>query len=183
MFGKYEERKITLFEKLCQNFSKQQMKEMNKTGFAMLSPKQLEMLYGSESPYNNSKALKQFSQLNNSVIQQHIEDEVSRTAEMKSFKIRLKQVILSPVSFSIHIITTSFHATDFVSIRVDTIHIYSSCCITNYLESFCSITFDIFSSILFCFDTESLHIEPYNTVPFNRIYYSFISKLFKLKCL
>uniref|UniRef100_A0A915EAM5 Uncharacterized protein n=1 Tax=Ditylenchus dipsaci TaxID=166011 RepID=A0A915EAM5_9BILA len=91
MYGNFEERKIDLFEKLCQNFSKDQVKEMNKTGFAMLSPKQLEMLYGSESPYNNSKALKQFSQLNNSVIHQHIEDEVSRTAEMKSFKIRLKQ--------------------------------------------------------------------------------------------
>uniref|UniRef100_A0A915DNK9 Uncharacterized protein n=1 Tax=Ditylenchus dipsaci TaxID=166011 RepID=A0A915DNK9_9BILA len=101
MYGNFEERKIDLFEKLCQNFSKDQVKEMNKTGFAMLSPKQLEMLYGSESPYNNSKALKQFSQLNNSVIHQHIEDEVSRTAEMKSFKIRLKQVILSPVSFTV----------------------------------------------------------------------------------
>uniref|UniRef100_A0A915DNU2 Uncharacterized protein n=1 Tax=Ditylenchus dipsaci TaxID=166011 RepID=A0A915DNU2_9BILA len=124
-FSDKNERKIDLFEKLCQNFSKDQVKEMNKTGFAMLSPKQLEMLYGSESPYNNSKALKQFSQLNNSVIHQHIEDEVSRTAEMKSFKIRLKQIVLSPVSFTV--IGPSSKSRDFKSCYIQSCYTCTIC--------------------------------------------------------
>src|SRR5687767_8263458 len=73
---------------------------MNKTGYAILNETQLHILYGPQSPYNNSQALQHLTSMNSSVIHNRIEADIHHTAELKSFKIRQKDIVLSPISFT-----------------------------------------------------------------------------------
>ncbi|KAI1707294.1 moulting cycle domain-containing protein [Ditylenchus destructor] len=100
MFGSFEDRKIETFMSLHKNFSKEQVKELNHTGFFMMTREQLHMLYGSQSPYNNSEALSRLSNFHNSShMEEHIINDVHRMAQLKSFQISTP-IVLSPVVFS-----------------------------------------------------------------------------------
>ncbi|KAI1732619.1 moulting cycle domain-containing protein [Ditylenchus destructor] len=100
-FGKYEERKIDTHMNLMANLTKEQVKDLNRTGYVLLTPAQLHTLYGPQSPYNNSEALKRFSGLKNiSDLHSRIESDIHHTAQLSSFKIRQKDIVLSPISFT-----------------------------------------------------------------------------------
>uniref|UniRef100_A0A915E7Q3 Uncharacterized protein n=1 Tax=Ditylenchus dipsaci TaxID=166011 RepID=A0A915E7Q3_9BILA len=99
MFGEYEKKKVEVFEKLELSYSKQQLKEMNDTGYTMLSPTQLQLLYGPQSVYNNSEALRRLSAMNHTIFEEGLEKDIHRTSELDSFKIRQKDVTLSPIFF------------------------------------------------------------------------------------
>lgn len=74
------------------------MKEMNRTGFAILTPAQLHMLYGPQSPYNSSTTLSRLLPLNRSGIHEGIEADVHRIAKAEQVHVRHKRdVTLSPI--------------------------------------------------------------------------------------
>ncbi|CAM6031940.1 unnamed protein product [Sphagnum compactum] len=100
MFGKGEEEKIATFERLDLSYSKAQLRELNTTGYAMLTPDQLHMLYGPQSPYSNPEALARLTAMNGSELHSGLERDVHQTAELKKFKIRQKDVTLSPILFT-----------------------------------------------------------------------------------
>uniref|UniRef100_A0AC35FF69 Uncharacterized protein n=1 Tax=Panagrolaimus sp. PS1159 TaxID=55785 RepID=A0AC35FF69_9BILA len=99
MYGDYETRKITTWEKLLSTYTKEQMREMNETGYAVLTKEQLYLLYGPESPFNSSEALTRLTSVNATAENMHkyIEHDIHRMAEMKSFEIRQKDIVLSPI--------------------------------------------------------------------------------------
>lgn len=78
---------------------------MNATGYALLTKKQQNLIYGSKSPYNNSEALARFTHLNSSIYHSKVYDDVHSLSELKSFKIRQKDIILSPISFTNIVLT------------------------------------------------------------------------------
>lgn len=73
---------------------------MNSTGYAMLTYKQLQLLYGPNSPYNNSEALARLLAVNESDLHDHLEEDIHRLAEAESFKLRQKDIVLSPIVLS-----------------------------------------------------------------------------------
>uniref|UniRef100_A0A915E6A0 Uncharacterized protein n=1 Tax=Ditylenchus dipsaci TaxID=166011 RepID=A0A915E6A0_9BILA len=75
----------------------EEIKEMDRKGYALLNSTQIHMIYGPQSPYNNSEALRILTSLNSSSMPEYIEKDIHQTAQLKSFKIRMKDVVLSPV--------------------------------------------------------------------------------------
>src|SRR5437870_4786470 len=74
------------------------MKEMNQTGFAILTPAQLYMLYGPESPYNSSSTLRRLLPLNTTGVHEGIEADVHRIAKAQEVRVRHKRdITLAPI--------------------------------------------------------------------------------------
>uniref|UniRef100_A0A0N5C9P9 Uncharacterized protein n=1 Tax=Strongyloides papillosus TaxID=174720 RepID=A0A0N5C9P9_STREA len=63
-YGDEEKRKIEVFEKLSSTYSKKQITDLDKKGFALMSKSQMETVYGSGSPYNSSEALQSLADIN-----------------------------------------------------------------------------------------------------------------------
>jgi hypothetical protein len=96
--GNVENRKAETFEALQKMYSKEQLREMNHTGYTSLTREQVFVLYGPQSPYNNSEALERFTKiLSESDIHTHIEKDVKALSEIDNFKVRQKDIVLSPV--------------------------------------------------------------------------------------
>uniref|UniRef100_A0A183C9P8 Uncharacterized protein n=1 Tax=Globodera pallida TaxID=36090 RepID=A0A183C9P8_GLOPA len=118
-FGQKEVQKVEMFEELQKTMDKEQFKDMNRTGFALLSKKQLDLMYGPNSEFHDEKAFKRFLMMNKSTILQHIEQDIHTLAQIKSFKITRKSppagkqlhsrskraVVLSPILFSPFVLT------------------------------------------------------------------------------
>ncbi|KAI6174680.1 hypothetical protein M3Y97_01017500 [Aphelenchoides bicaudatus] len=98
--GTFEERKIEVFEKLHKTYTKNQLREMNATGYTTLRKDQLFLLYGPQSPYNNSEALQRLSRLNESEMHDQIEKDVHKISEMEKFNVKQKDIVLAPISFT-----------------------------------------------------------------------------------
>ena len=73
---------------------------MNSTGYTTLRKDQLFLLYGPHSPYNNSKALGSFTNMNETQMHEYIEHDVHLMSDMEKFKIRQQDIVLSPISFT-----------------------------------------------------------------------------------
>lgn len=101
LFGKnsFEERKIEMWEKLIQSYTPRQLAELNKTGYTTLTRKQLHIVYGPNSPLNNSEALHRLRQLNTSEIDKIMLEDIKKISRATSFRLRLKD-ILSPTLFA-----------------------------------------------------------------------------------
>uniref|UniRef100_A0A1I8E8K9 Uncharacterized protein n=1 Tax=Wuchereria bancrofti TaxID=6293 RepID=A0A1I8E8K9_WUCBA len=96
-------RKVELFENLTHSLTLKQLMDFNTTGFSMMTPKQLMMFYGPQSPLNDSKALDFFLSLSEDDMHRHILNDIRNMAKMNSsLKIRRKrrQNILIPLSFN-----------------------------------------------------------------------------------
>ncbi|KAI1701039.1 moulting cycle domain-containing protein [Ditylenchus destructor] len=99
MFGSFEDRKIEAYLSLANSLSKDQVKELNRTGYVMMTRKQLHLIYGPKSPYNNSKALARLSRFRNaSHMEQHLIEDIHHAAQLRSFELRQKDVLM-PISF------------------------------------------------------------------------------------
>jgi len=99
-FGDFETRRIDTYEALDRTYSAEQLRDMNRTGFALMRRDQLEIIYGPQSPYNNSKALQRLASMNESTMRAHLEKDIHMMAEMRSFEIKQRDTILSPISFT-----------------------------------------------------------------------------------
>jgi hypothetical protein len=54
-------------------------------------------MYGPRSPYNDTERLQFFTKLNETKMKGELNEEVHRMAERKSFSIRQKDIVLSPI--------------------------------------------------------------------------------------
>ncbi|KAK6108078.1 Moulting cycle family protein [Brugia pahangi] len=99
-------RKVELFENLTHSLTPKQLMDFNTTGFSMMTPKQLTMFYGPQSPLNNSKALDFFKSLSEDDMHRHILSDIRDMAKMhSSLKIRRKrQNVLAPAAFVTNIL-------------------------------------------------------------------------------
>ncbi|KAI1701421.1 moulting cycle domain-containing protein [Ditylenchus destructor] len=109
IYGEDEQRRIDVHVDLSQSLSKEQIKELNRTGYVVMTPAQLDLLYGPKSPYSDEHALGRFAHLNSSNLEEHLERDVHHAATFRSVKVRQKReavlsvnspFILSPFVFS-----------------------------------------------------------------------------------
>ncbi|EGT48340.1 CBN-MLTN-7 protein [Caenorhabditis brenneri] len=93
-----EAKKIELFEQLDKTYSLEQLKDMNQTGYTMLTPKQMQMLYGKKSPFKNPKLLKTYNNMTRAEIHRAIHSTIRNIADEKlKFEVRQNDIVLSPV--------------------------------------------------------------------------------------
>ncbi|EFP05118.1 hypothetical protein CRE_04036 [Caenorhabditis remanei] len=93
-----EAKKIELFEKLDKTYSIEQLKDMNQTGYTVLNPKQMQMIYGKKSPFKNPRLLKTFNNMTRAEIQRSIHSTIKDVADEKlKFEVRQKDIVLSPI--------------------------------------------------------------------------------------
>ncbi|PIC47239.1 hypothetical protein B9Z55_006660 [Caenorhabditis nigoni] len=93
-----EAKKIELFEELDKTYSMDQLKDMNQTGYTVLNPKQMQMMYGKKSPFKNSKLLKTYNNMTMAEIHLAIHRTIKDVADEKlRFEVRQKDIVLSPV--------------------------------------------------------------------------------------
>ncbi|PIC47248.1 hypothetical protein B9Z55_006665 [Caenorhabditis nigoni] len=93
-----EAKKIELFEKLDKTYSMDQLKDMNQTGYTVLNPTQMQMMYGKKSPFKNSKLLKTYKNMTRAEIHLAIHRTIKDVADEKlKFEVRQKDIVLSPI--------------------------------------------------------------------------------------
>ncbi|KAL7080449.1 hypothetical protein ACQ4LE_000536 [Meloidogyne hapla] len=108
-----EIRKFEAFEFLQNSINKQQLKDMNRTGYSLLTKEQLNLFYGNNSSYDDPVLFQRFSSLNKSTLLSLIQNDIHKLAQLKSFKIVPKRsnrannnrrkrqaIVLSPISFT-----------------------------------------------------------------------------------
>ncbi|CAG9538406.1 unnamed protein product [Cercopithifilaria johnstoni] len=91
LYGKIESDKVDTFEKLYKTLSKLQIRKMNVTGYAVLTKRQLKLIYGQRSPYFHPIALKRLSKLleQNDGIQKALENDLKKLAKSKNFGLHI----------------------------------------------------------------------------------------------
>ncbi|CAI5441077.1 unnamed protein product [Caenorhabditis angaria] len=90
--------KIELFEKLDKTYTVEQLKEMNQTGYTILSPEQMNLVYGKKSPFRNAKLMKTYKNMTRDEIQRAIHHQIDDVAKEKlKFEVRQKDIVLSPI--------------------------------------------------------------------------------------
>ncbi|ULU07385.1 hypothetical protein L3Y34_018848 [Caenorhabditis briggsae] len=93
-----EAKKIELFEELDKTFSVDQLKDMNQTGYTVLNPKQMQMMYGKKSPFKNSRLLRKYKNMTTAEIHRSIHNTIKDVADEKlKFEVRQKDIVLSPI--------------------------------------------------------------------------------------
>ncbi|EGT54077.1 hypothetical protein CAEBREN_30863 [Caenorhabditis brenneri] len=93
-----EAKKIELFEELDKTYSLEQLKDMNQTGYTVLTPKQMQMIYGKKSPFKNPKLLKTYNNMTRAQIHRAIHSTIRNVADEKlKFEVRQNDIVLSPV--------------------------------------------------------------------------------------
>ncbi|EPB69947.1 hypothetical protein ANCCEY_10973 [Ancylostoma ceylanicum] len=98
IYGKHEASKIELFERLQKTFTAEQLRQMNRTGYAVLSPAQRELVYGTSSPFNNSVALEAMRNVTDDVAHRTVRDTVRHVADGRlRYEARGGVVNLAPV--------------------------------------------------------------------------------------
>ncbi|VDM63931.1 unnamed protein product [Angiostrongylus costaricensis] len=102
LFGSMEEQKIETFEKLDKTYTLDQKDDLERQGFAFLTPKQLDIVYGPNSPYHKPDSLRQFKKIHRLRDDPHhlIEKDIRKIAEAKKFQVRQKDIVLSPFLFT-----------------------------------------------------------------------------------
>lgn len=78
-----EARKIELMEKLDKTYSIEQLKDMNQTGYTVLTPKQMQLMYGKQSPFKNPKLLRTYKNMTRAEIHRSIHSTIKDVADEK----------------------------------------------------------------------------------------------------
>ncbi|VDL74241.1 unnamed protein product [Nippostrongylus brasiliensis] len=81
LYGEHEASKIETFERLQKSFTSEQFRQMNRTGYAILSLPQRELMYGSESPFNNTAVLDVMRNVTDGVVHRTVRDTIRGVAE------------------------------------------------------------------------------------------------------
>ncbi|KAM3718122.1 Serum response factor-binding protein [Dirofilaria immitis] len=95
-------RKMELFENLTHSLTSEQLAEFNTIGFSMMTPKQLMMFYGPQSPLNDSKSLEFFMSLSEDDMHRLLISDIRKLAQIRlPRRTRPKrQTILTPSAFT-----------------------------------------------------------------------------------
>uniref|UniRef100_A0A8R1E619 Uncharacterized protein n=2 Tax=Caenorhabditis japonica TaxID=281687 RepID=A0A8R1E619_CAEJA len=92
-----EAKKIEIFEELDKIYTVEQLKDMNQTGYTVLTPKQMQLVYGEKSPFNNPKLLGVYNNMTRAEIHRAIHATIKNVAEEKlKVEVRQKDFVLSP---------------------------------------------------------------------------------------
>uniref|UniRef100_A0A7E4VJN5 BCNT-C domain-containing protein n=1 Tax=Panagrellus redivivus TaxID=6233 RepID=A0A7E4VJN5_PANRE len=99
-FGKDYVKKYEIFEDLSKTYSITQQRELNETGYTMMTDQQLELIYGPKSPHNNSILVAEYSNRSKEDLEAELFAEIHKLAEDEAFQRRLKAeaTILMPSS-------------------------------------------------------------------------------------
>ncbi|KAE9547689.1 hypothetical protein FO519_009097, partial [Halicephalobus sp. NKZ332] len=97
MYGDHEKDKIETFEKLIKSYSMDQLKQMNETGFMMLTKDQLYLMYGPESPFNNSEVLEKLMKVHPDEAMDMIEKDIHLMGEIGNQRRKKRAIVLSPL--------------------------------------------------------------------------------------
>jgi hypothetical protein len=95
-FGDYEMRKIESFEQLNDSYTDEQLEQLSQRGYAFMNKQQLAIIYGSQSPYNNTLKIdidyytNMTDQERNDMLYEH----VRMLANADKFKVRMKRSII-----------------------------------------------------------------------------------------
>uniref|UniRef100_A0A915PPR2 Uncharacterized protein n=1 Tax=Setaria digitata TaxID=48799 RepID=A0A915PPR2_9BILA len=94
LYGEVEGEKVDTFEKLYKALSKQQIAEMNATGYAVLNKKQLEVIYGQRSPYYHPNALRRLLKLldQSDGLQKSLENDFKKLAKSENFGLHARKL-------------------------------------------------------------------------------------------
>ncbi|CAJ0608052.1 unnamed protein product [Cylicocyclus nassatus] len=98
IFGDVEKRKIETFEALDKSYTPEQKHDLDKLGYAFLNSKQLDVVYGENSPYNKTDSLKMFKRMRRLRDDPHsvVEHDIRLLAEAEKFRVRQKDIVSSP---------------------------------------------------------------------------------------
>ena len=96
----FSQEQVTLL--LCKTIQSIQFNKLNDTGYVSLTPRQLDFLYGPDSPYNDTEALTRFQNLTEQDHHEAIQHTIKALArEEIAFKAqRKKDIVLSPILLS-----------------------------------------------------------------------------------
>ncbi|CAJ0587255.1 unnamed protein product, partial [Mesorhabditis spiculigera] len=115
--GKEEAHKVDVMEQLQRMYTPRQLEEMRHSGYTAMTPRQLDYVYGTKSPYSNSEALDNLKRTNltrenvdlaiHDIIRNVAQGDVkfradphNKHAELDKFdKSRKKDIVLSPIAF------------------------------------------------------------------------------------
>ncbi|EGT54080.1 hypothetical protein CAEBREN_29135 [Caenorhabditis brenneri] len=96
-----EAKKIELFEQLDKTYSLEQLKDMNQTGYTVLTPKQMQMIYGKKSPFKNPKLLKTYNNMTRAQIHRTIHSTIRNVADEKlKFEVTCSKGIICYIYFA-----------------------------------------------------------------------------------
>lgn len=70
-------------EKLDKTYSIEQLKDMNQTGYTVLTPKQMQLMYGKQSPFKNPKLLRTYKNMTRAEIHRSIHSTIKDVADKK----------------------------------------------------------------------------------------------------
>uniref|UniRef100_A0A0R3RL86 SERPIN domain-containing protein n=1 Tax=Elaeophora elaphi TaxID=1147741 RepID=A0A0R3RL86_9BILA len=94
LYGEIESDKVDTFERLYRALSKSQIGEMNTTGYAILTKRQLKIIYGQRSPYYHPTALRRLSKLldQNDGLQQSLQSDLKKLAKSENFGLHVGEL-------------------------------------------------------------------------------------------
>ncbi|KAE9554210.1 hypothetical protein FO519_002574 [Halicephalobus sp. NKZ332] len=93
--GPLQGKRNEVFDTLERSYSGSQMKEMEETGYSIMSKNQMRLLYGPGSPHANPELLKRFLALNETEIHRQIEKDIMALAEKRTVR-KKRTILLSP---------------------------------------------------------------------------------------
>uniref|UniRef100_A0A1I7SDZ7 Uncharacterized protein n=1 Tax=Bursaphelenchus xylophilus TaxID=6326 RepID=A0A1I7SDZ7_BURXY len=101
IYGEKGQSNLEHWNGLNKMFTKEQLKEMNSTGFAILTKPQQQYMYGDSSPYSNRDALQRFQNLSKADVYDELDRDVKALSRPGArLDSRLQDIILAPVSFT-----------------------------------------------------------------------------------
>uniref|UniRef100_A0A1I7UWS0 VWFA domain-containing protein n=1 Tax=Caenorhabditis tropicalis TaxID=1561998 RepID=A0A1I7UWS0_9PELO len=97
----HEAKKIEIFESLDKTYSEEQLREMNRTGYTIMRPDQMDLIYGDNSSMKNLEFLERARKMSRSEIERNIMGTINDLANEKvKFEARRNDIVLSPVTFT-----------------------------------------------------------------------------------
>lgn len=104
--------KVEIFEEIQRLLNDKQVDDFNSVGFSILNDKQLDFVYGNNSPFRNEKALKLFQSLSEEEILNRVVSNLRQLGKVK--KMRHKRNVLSPAVLQALIVTLNLNFNPFI---------------------------------------------------------------------
>ncbi|PAV90359.1 hypothetical protein WR25_22089 [Diploscapter pachys] len=95
VLGRFEKKKIDTLEELNRRIDHQQMSSLNSSGYAVLTPDQIHLLYGPSSPFNDTRVIQHLLQIDRKKVPRLLEETIHKLAsEEIQFKSSIRHDII-----------------------------------------------------------------------------------------
>ncbi|VDK59469.1 unnamed protein product [Anisakis simplex] len=118
LYGAKEGYKIDKFDELQRSFTKNQVNELNSTGFSIMDKHQMALFYGKDSPYDDELALKRFGAMNRKQVLTNLERDLRLIAQTDTISLERRHrskrnivggaSILAPFVFASSVLSNTF---------------------------------------------------------------------------